>query len=245
MREATITLTVRGRRTASTPRSDRVPLGSLPWTVERIFPLALFQVGWLLWFGAVWTIGCAIASAADSPAQPYFDFERTAPFVAWMVPCYVSQDLAVLLVPFAFRDVRDYLPLATVMLVLGIVASTCFALFPMTLGFEGGSGVWAPLAATVGAPDPGAGGYAPSLHVAYMVVIAAALAPRLGPRAAPWLWAWAAAVAASTYYVHEHHLVDIATGAVLGMAGAAVLPVASRWVSTIRPRSTSPAGDAR
>ncbi len=208
-------------------------------------PLALFQVGWLLWFGAVWTIGCAIASSASAPAQPYFDFERTAPFMAWLVPFYVSQDVAVLLIPLAFRDVRDYLPLASVMLAQGVVAAACFALFPMSLGFEGGSGVWAPLAATVGAPDPGAGGYAPSLHVTYMVVIAAALAQRWGPRASPWLWTWALVVSVSTYYVHEHHLVDIATGAVLGLAGAAVLPSATRWVASFRPRSTWPAGDGR
>lgn len=202
--------------------------------------MGLFQVGYLLWFGTVWTIGCTIATSDQSPAQPYFDFERTAPFLPWMVPIYVSQDLAVALLFLAYRNVRDYLPVVIVMLAQVIVAATCFALFPMQLGFEGGSGVWAPLAAMVGAPDPGAGGYAPSLHVTYMIMIAAALAPRWGPRAGVWLWSWAAAVSAATYFVHEHHIIDIATGAVLGGLGALALPLVERktvgWAARWMPR---------
>lgn len=231
MESAPATLHVLG--IAHATDASRVPLRSLPWTWERLFPLFLFQLGALLWFGAMWTVGCALSSSAEHAAEPWFDFERTAPFMPWLVPVYLSQNIAVGLAFIAFRNVRDYLPCLIVGLMLSLIAAACFALFPMRLGFEGGSKVWAPLGAFLGTPDPGAGGYAPSLHVAFMVLIAAVASRRWGPSAAPWLWLWAVAVSASTYFVHEHHIIDISTGALLGAFGVWLLPRITMWTTRL------------
>ncbi|MDA1008342.1 MAG: phosphatase PAP2 family protein [Planctomycetota bacterium] len=209
----------------------------------RVLNLCLTQVIFGGVFAALWFAGCALSTAHEHPATPWFDFEVHAPYLGWLIPLYLSQNVSVAILPFAFRDWREYFPVAMVMLFLGAIAAACFALFPMRLGFEGGSAVWAPLGSYLGIPDPGAGGYAPSLHVAYTVFIAMILSARWGPRWTIPFWMWVIGVSASTYFVHEHHLIDISTGALLGLAGVWI--IRRPWITRLTPRSTSLVDDGR
>ena len=55
----------------------------------------------------------------------------------------------------------------------------------------------------------------PSLHVAFAAICALAYARARGAAAALVFGTWAAAIAASTVLLHQHHLVDVATGLAL------------------------------
>jgi hypothetical protein len=57
----------------------------------------------------------------------------------------------------------------------------------------------------------------PSLHVAFAVTAALALAPTLGRWSRLLPLAWAATIAASTLLIHEHHIADVVGGVLLAL----------------------------
>lgn len=57
--------------------------------------------------------------------------------------------------------------------------------------------------------------YLPSLHVG-MATVCAYTYGRAAPATSLVFWLWAAAIAVSTLLMHEHYLIDVATGAALG-----------------------------
>ena len=75
----------------------------------------------------------------------------------------------------------------------------------------------------------------PSLHVAMGCVCLAAYATRCGAVGKALLAAGAAAIALSTLFTHQHHLLDVLTG--LALAAAAKRLIYDRW--------TAPLPDAR
>jgi membrane-associated phospholipid phosphatase len=58
--------------------------------------------------------------------------------------------------------------------------------------------------------------YLPSLHVGMAVVCAHAYGHRAAQTTAAAFWLWATAIALSTLVTHQHFLVDVATGGILG-----------------------------
>lgn len=56
---------------------------------------------------------------------------------------------------------------------------------------------------------------APSLHVALAVVCVAAYAARRGLPGKILFWSWGLTISASTLLIHQHHLLDVATGLLL------------------------------
>jgi membrane-associated phospholipid phosphatase len=80
--------------------------------------------------------------------------------------------------------------------------------------------------------------YAPSLHVALSVVCIRVYARHANRAGKVFLWLWAAGIAVSTVLLHQHYLVDVVTGFLLGLAGV-------RWVYDRRlaaARAPSPPG---
>jgi membrane-associated phospholipid phosphatase len=59
----------------------------------------------------------------------------------------------------------------------------------------------------------------PSLHVALSVVCIAVYARQARPVGRALLWLWAAVIGLSTLLLHQHYVLDVATGFALGLAG--------------------------
>ena len=57
----------------------------------------------------------------------------------------------------------------------------------------------------------------PSLHVTLTVICVDLFARRAGTVGALAFWGWGLAVSASTVLLHQHHLLDVATGLVLAL----------------------------
>ena len=176
----------------------------------------LICLGFALLFGVCYgfTSWWTVRHSSSLPAWD-LPFERHLPFVPWLSVVYLTITPALLLAPFLLRRER-LAPLAIALSVETLVACTCFLLLPQTTAFP-------PRVVTGGARIPFALADAlnldyntfPSLHVAFACSAAWAYATTRR-RAMFWI-TWSVSVAASTLLMHEHHLADIAGGAILAI----------------------------
>ena len=106
-----------------------------------------------------------------------------------------------------------------------VAAAFVFLLLPAQLGYPpADAGAWSAVARL--APwIAGTHNLLPSLHVGLMLVIAICVWPHASPAVRAAIAAWALALAASTLLTHQHHVLDLLAGAVLGVvAGLARVP---------------------
>jgi hypothetical protein len=97
-------------------------------------------------------------------------------------------------------------------------AGVVFVVFPAQLGYAPtGAGDWQSLA-TLTRAISGRYNLLPSLHVALSVVTLYAVWPWAGTARRTWLAGWFVLLVASVLLTHQHHVADIAAGALLGAA---------------------------
>ena len=148
----------------------------------------------------------------------YFDRELAIPFVPGMIYIYASV-LVLVLLP-ALTLTRDQIhALARAILVTLLIAALVFLLLPADLGFErpahvpGYNAVYQALYALEMPHN-----LVPSLHIASSTLLIAAI---LKNTASPWarlgLVLWGVLLCASVLLVHQHHLLDVASGLLLGL----------------------------
>ncbi|MES2743363.1 MAG: phosphatase PAP2 family protein [Pseudomonadota bacterium] len=160
------------------------------------------------------------------------------PFLPWMILPYLSSGL---LFGLAFALVRgaDALRVLSARLLLATVcACLVFVLFPLQFSLP---------RPPVTAPVPAAlfdylalfdrpYNQLPSLHVAFCVILWAALRCRLRHRLArAALAGWLMLVALSTLFTYQHHLLDVPAGALLGLAAVWLLRPGAARPGAARP----------
>lgn len=146
------------------------------------------------------------------------DWELAIPYWPAAYPLYLSvlavPFLPLLMVPDASEVRRWERRMAAAVLVAGVA----FVVFPAELGYpRTGAGVWQPLA-TLTRSISGHYNLLPSLHVTLSLVTLHAVWPRAGAVRRRWLAAWFVLMVASVLVTHQHHVADIAAGALLGLA---------------------------
>ena len=156
-----------------------------------------------------------------------------------MVVVYLSIHLLFAAVPFILRTRREIRAFILTLVAVIAIAGVGFVLLPAELAFPppGDLGTWQALFRLADWLNLDYN-LVPSLHVALSVACLAAFASRAGLVGAALLWTWAGAIAASTLLTHQHHLLDVATGAALGL-GANRL-IYRQLVSASRASATSP-----
>jgi membrane-associated phospholipid phosphatase len=167
----------------------------------------------------------------------HFPAELGIPFVPAMTLFYMSIYLLFWMAPFVLRTRREFRALVITTACAIFVGGVGFLLFPADLAFsqprEEELGIWAGMFHLADKLNL-TYNLLPSLHVAFAVICVAVFSAR-GPAAGKvLLWFWAAMVAASTVLIHQHHLLDIATGWLLALV--CVNSTYSRLVS--HPRLT-------
>ncbi len=149
----------------------------------------------------------------------YFDWELSIPFVPAMIYVYASILVLFLLPPVLLRR-RAFAALAGAMVVVILVAAASFLLLPAEPGFQRPAQVpgYDAVFQTLYALDQRYN-LVPSLHVACSALCIAALL-HADPRALIklGLLLWAGLLSVSVVLVHQHHLLDVATGWLLGLA---------------------------
>jgi hypothetical protein len=181
----------------------------------------------LVYFGCNW-----LTAQRSVRFHLYFPWELRVPFVPWMIWAYLSVFVLYVL-PLFQMDQTAMRRLGKQMLV-GTIASGCvFLLLPAELGFprteDAGSyaHVYDALYA-IALPH----NLVPSLHIVLTTLVSLALMDS-GVRVLRFVYAtWLSAIIVSVVLVHQHHVVDVASGLVLaGLCRRFVLgsPEAGRY----------------
>jgi membrane-associated phospholipid phosphatase len=200
--------------------------------------LVLFDV----LFFPVYIGGNYIASHSVQATGLFLDWETRIPLVPWMILPYLSL-YSVFLLPLFHLRPAEMTQLCRQSTMTLAVAGLFFVLLPTRLGFPPVpvAGMMQPLFETMRAVDVPQN-LVPSLHVAFCALI---LLPCAERAAAPLRWlyrGWLVTLSASTVLVHQHHLLDVATGLGLAVAVGRILPLKlapSSWRAgrTILPQS--------
>jgi len=190
-------------------------------TTRGVWPTYFY---WLMWisivFFTVYPLCNWLTANRETVYRLYVTAELEIPLVPQFVWIYLSLYLLFLMPPFFLSG--------SVMHALGkrlvgatIFCGVVFLLLPAELGFERVvpldpfySGIFAQLFA-VDLPH----NMVPSLHVTFSAMILMALADNaqtVPVKAA--FWMWLVLICASTLLVHQHHLLDVATGLLVATA---------------------------
>jgi membrane-associated phospholipid phosphatase len=177
-----------------------------------------------LWFVFIYGGANFLTGQHHYRVRLYLDAELTIPFVPQAVLGYMSIYLTFSMAPFVLRTRRELRALARTLAVVILIAGVCFVIVPAEIVFPAPSemGMWTGLvrfAKEVALPY----NLAPSLHVAMSVVCITIYAGRAGLLGRCLFSCWAVAIGLSTLLLHQHYVLDVITGFVLGLAGV-------RWI---------------
>ncbi len=179
---------------------------------------ALWLAGLAPFFYLSYGLANHLAAQRSDVPSIVFDWERGIPFLAWTIFPYWSINVFYGLSLFLCRSRDDVHTHGKRLLTAQLIAVSCFLLFPLRFSFgqppaDGAAGVM--FAALRGFDQPF--NQAPSLHIA-LVVILWDLYRRLIPRGWHWLLhLWSLAIVVSVLTTYQHHVIDIPTGALLGL----------------------------
>jgi hypothetical protein len=166
-----------------------------------------------------------LASQRDDVGSIVFAWERAIPFIAWTIVPYWSINLFYGL-SLLLNDTNSGVDrLAGRYLTAQIVAVACFILFPLTATFvrPQTSGLPGFMFAVLGGFDKPFN-QAPSLHIALLVIIWDHWRYRLKGMAGVVWHAWCLLIGASVLTTWQHHVIDIPTGALLGLFALWLFP---------------------
>jgi membrane-associated phospholipid phosphatase len=173
----------------------------------------------VVYYGADW-----ITAHRVLRIHAYARAELRLPLIPAMVVPYMTMYLIFLLSPLMLRSIAELDRFAGALAWVIVIAGAAFLLFPAQLGFpsvgaaDGPWGPWLNTAAFISRPY----NLVPSLHVALFTVAAATYALRAPTYLRVLLGIWLIIVTASTLLTHQHHLIDVITGLLLGGWGARI-----------------------
>ena len=194
--------------------------GILGWPPRQELPrLLLMSLFFSLLFNAVYWGADYYAGTLATRHRVDFAFEAWIPFLPWMSVIYLSISPLLMLLPCVLRSAKAAMPVFATLCTQVVVAGLIFMLFPVELGYR----------------DPAVTGLAaipfsaakainltynnvPSLHVAFSMTAALVLTRAGGMAWRQFIWVWTTLIVISTLLTHQHHLVDVAAGAILSWA---------------------------
>jgi membrane-associated phospholipid phosphatase len=174
--------------------------------------LAVLLLFSIVYGGADWLTGFRMRHHVHLP------IELMIPFVPASVLGYMSMYGLFMIAPLILRTRRELLALAATLAVAIIAGGICFLLLPAELAFPEPTslGGWRDLFAIADWINLRYN-LVPSLHVALSLVCVDLFARRAGLAGALAFWTWGLAISVSTLLLHQHHLLDVATGAILAL----------------------------
>jgi membrane-associated phospholipid phosphatase len=205
----------------TTPRME--PLLAWPGMASLRFSLPLSYLFFKIFF---YVYGATSLLAKFRNPQPgfYFPWEMRLPFVPAASLIYLSVPLVLILTPFILRTWRSFTPFFLTLTFETLIAGIFFLLIPTAQGYPervayGFFGGVFRLADRINLEY----NEFPSLHVAFAVTAAWVFGRRCGWLGRTFFTLWAVAVGVSTLLIHEHHLLDLAGGLILGLASVTTI----------------------
>jgi membrane-associated phospholipid phosphatase len=198
------------------PNSPFLAWPGWPVLAEAVV-LGMAQTLWwvFVYFGADWVTGLRIERV-----RIHLDAERNIPFVAGFIFPYRSLDLLFLIAPFVLRARDEIRALALALFVVTGIAGICFLVLPAEPAYvpHPVHGFWSPVFA-FNRQIVRNYNMVPSLHVALSTTALAAYGACRGVWGRGLLAGWGGLIALSTLLTHQHHVLDVVTGFLLGWAG--------------------------
>lgn len=175
-------------------------------------------------FFSVYGGASLLASLRHPRPDFHFSWELKLPFFPSFSIIYLSVPLLLLLTPFILRTWRSFTPFFITLTVETLVAGIFFLVLPTTQAYPQrvASGLFAGVFRFADRMNLDYNEF-PSLHIAFAVTAAIVFGRRCGWFGRTLFFLWATGVAASTLFLHEHHLLDLVGGAVLGLATVATV----------------------
>jgi membrane-associated phospholipid phosphatase len=148
----------------------------------------------------------------------HLEFELQIPFVPASVLGYMSMYGLFLIAPLILRTRRELRALAATLSVAIIAGGIGFLLLPAELAYPEPKdlGSWQDVFEFADQINLRYN-MVPSLHVALSLVCVDIFARRSGAAGALVFWIWGVTICASTVLLHQHHLLDVVTGAMLAI----------------------------
>ena len=171
-----------------------------------------------VWFAVMYG-GCDWITAQRSLRVPvYLPHELSIPLVPGAVLVYMSIYALFAAGPFIIRDRREFAGLILGLALATFIGGIGFLLLPAYDAFAPPTelGIWKGLFEFADRLNLDYNNV-PSLHVALSVACVAAFARRAPAPGRAVLWSWAGAIALSTVLTHQHHIIDVLTGWILGV----------------------------
>lgn len=181
----------------------------------------------ILWWGTWATVAFVgvygwcnkAALAAPEHYRLYMDWELSIPLLPWMIFPYISLNLLFVVCAFVLKTPQSIKGFCISLIYGALVAGLFFYFFPGKLGY-----VRSPVQEfsdfydfmfSIDHPH----NLFPSLHVTYSGLAIFAMRDQTRSKAFHvFLLSWLVLICASVVLVHQHHLFDIFSGAVLGTA---------------------------
>lgn len=145
----------------------------------------------------------------------WMDWELAIPLIPWTVLIYISLNVLTLL-PLFTLNAEEIKALGKSMIISTLVAGVVFLVFPAHIGYSRTTNIefWGPFYDTLYSLDNTANTL-PSLHITYSFLVVRAIGHvRIKLREV--LWIWFACISVSVVLTHQHHLIDILGGILLG-----------------------------
>jgi membrane-associated phospholipid phosphatase len=208
---------------------DRIP-GSSIWKAYAY---------WSFWvtvsFSMVYPVCNWVATKHAVPLRIYFDWELAIPFVPDFMIGYASL-LLVFYVPPFFLDVPGIRALGQRMIGATMLAGVLFLLLPAELGFARvapSESVFFPVYEFIFVVDR-PHNLVPSLHVIYTsLILLTAIAATKTLLTRLLLFLWLIVVCASTVLIHQHHVIDVASGIAIAAATSYTIRLREATITSI------------
>lgn len=195
---------------------------------RHLIEACVLGAGVMAWFCLVYGGADWVTAQRTTRFAVHWEMERHMPFVPGMVVFYMSLYLLFVAAPFILRASHELRALTATLASVIFAAGVCFLAFPAELAHEAQHdwGVWRRWYEVADRMNLQYN-LAPSLHVTLSIVCIDIFAARASLPGKAFFWLWGAAIALSTLLIHEHHLLDVATGWLLALAGSKL--VYGRW----------------
>ncbi len=194
-----------------TPRSEFLP---------KFFEFCFWTIlnGLLFYFAYGFTNHRTLSE--ESLFRAYFGTELAIPLLPFMIVIYFSFNLLTGTSLFVLNrlELRAF---AWSSMICTLAAAFFFYFFPTICGFERPTleevGIWRPWFEFLYSFDQPQN-LVPSLHVTYSALAVYVMTPRVRPMGRKILASWLVLLCASVLFTHQHHVLDIAGGLLLGYA---------------------------
>lgn len=192
---------------------------------SRIKALLVWGFTSLISCSSIYLLCNFLASIQINHFPLYFDFELTIPFIPWMIYCYISLVLLLLLNVFLLKDPKVIKVFSICLIITVLIAGLFFVLFPGKLGFNRVSDVagYEGLFSLLHFIDQPFNLF-PSLHITYSCLTVFAIVDQTTNKIFHYfLIIWLILIGFSVVLVHQHHLFDIFSGFILAWLVAKIV----------------------